>query len=841
MDNKINRSYACQNMDVQILEKSSSGGVFFSIAKDMIEKGGVVFGAEFDHNYSVRMTYAETLEQLKPLMTSKYVQSACGTAFHSVKHFLDEGRQVVFFGAPCQIYGLTKYLKRDYDNLITVEFICHGMPQAQIWQKYLLYLKQYGEIETINFRDKTESWNSYSLKVLYKNKKIYRKNLHEDLYLRGFLADLYLMPSCYQCRFKGEQRIADITIGDLWGAEALVDQDFDCRKGISFVWTHTKKGCFALEQIEDELKIREVDTAKALRYNPMLLCSTKKPENSKIFFELLDSGEDFLEVLELCVKASEFRKENPWIKTEGMFSYFQKLKQKECLMTAAEAALYGKHKVAVVGPWSNKNHGGALTYYALYKEIVRQGFFPVMVSQPEDSIDPPDVENSKYIHIPYPDYAIAPSAMSMEELSKLNELYDIFVVGSDQWFNQKLAYGIQEYTNLRWVHATKIKAAYACSFGYDYFTGNEYERAKLSYFLNKFAQVSVREQSGVKLLKEKFNIEATWALDPVFLCDRAEFDELINRGSCEGPSEPYIFSYVLDINGEKSDVLNECGKILNLPVYAIVDSNYTAENHPEEWSIPTVYNASHELWLEYIKKSEYVITDSFHGMCFALIYQKPFIVIQNAKRGNTRFETIVRWLGLEELIVNDVTEIPNVLKAGIIPKYKNINLLLNDKIAECKEMLHEVLILNPKRNAELDSYDILSNGNLQYENLSKQIMEVDKKWFDATRPLFFSEERQNEELTRIDKLYWEQTRELHKQIAVLGEQLQKIDKSYWDITRSLFSSLENQEREFAKLREDYAGQLEKLIEENEKIKDELNGKKNRTNIWKHFLAKFLKK
>lgn len=166
-----------------------------------------------------------------------------------------------------------------------------------------------------------------------------------------------------------------------------------------------------------------------------------------------------------------------------------------------------------------------------------------------------------------------------------------------------------------------------------------------------------------------------------------------------------------------------------------------------------------------------MITDSFHGMCFALIYQKPFIVIQNAKRGNTRFETIVRWLGLEELIVNDVTEIPNVLKAGIIPKYKNINLLLNDKIAECKEMLHEVLILNPKRNAELDSYDILSNGNLQYENLSKQIMEVDKKWFDATRPLFFSEERQNEELTRIDKLYWEQTRELHKQIAVLGEQL----------------------------------------------------------------------
>lgn len=128
MTNKINRSYACQSKNVQILEKSSSGGVFFCIAKNMIEKGGVVFGAEFDHNYSVRMTYAENLEQLKPLMTSKYVQSACGTAFHSVKRFLDEGRQVVFFGAPCQIHGLTKYLKRDYDNLITVEFICHGMP-----------------------------------------------------------------------------------------------------------------------------------------------------------------------------------------------------------------------------------------------------------------------------------------------------------------------------------------------------------------------------------------------------------------------------------------------------------------------------------------------------------------------------------------------------------------------------------------------------------------------------------------------------------------------------------------------------------------------------------------
>ena len=101
--------------------------------------------------------------------------------------------------------------------------------------------------EPTNQDTETETWNSFSLKVLYKNKKIYRKNLHEDLYLRGFLADLYLMPSCYQCRFKGEQRIADITIGDLWGAEALVDQDFDCRKGVSFVWTHTKKGCSALE------------------------------------------------------------------------------------------------------------------------------------------------------------------------------------------------------------------------------------------------------------------------------------------------------------------------------------------------------------------------------------------------------------------------------------------------------------------------------------------------------------------------------------------------------------------------------------------------------------------
>lgn len=100
MTNKINRSYACQSKNVQILEKSSSGGVFFCIAKNMIEKGGVVFGAEFDHNYSVRMTYAENLEQLKPLMTSKYVQSACGTAFHSVKRFLDEGRQVVFLVLP---------------------------------------------------------------------------------------------------------------------------------------------------------------------------------------------------------------------------------------------------------------------------------------------------------------------------------------------------------------------------------------------------------------------------------------------------------------------------------------------------------------------------------------------------------------------------------------------------------------------------------------------------------------------------------------------------------------------------------------------------------------------
>lgn len=166
---------------------SSSGGVFIALAKTTIEKGGVVFGAVFDENWEVMHTYAETLDEVKPMMGSKYLQSRIGNSFRNAEKFLKEGREVLFTGTPCQVTGLHNYLRKDYPNLLSVDFLCHGVPSPGVWRKYLdeefhfsarraagkntvlsSSLKSVPVITGIEFRDKTlNGWKKYSFVVQY--------------------------------------------------------------------------------------------------------------------------------------------------------------------------------------------------------------------------------------------------------------------------------------------------------------------------------------------------------------------------------------------------------------------------------------------------------------------------------------------------------------------------------------------------------------------------------------------------------------------------------------------------------------------------------------------------
>lgn len=166
--------YAAKNSDDEIRLKSSSGGIFTLLAEQTIKDGGVVFGARYDTEWNVIHDYTETIEGLSAFRGSKYVQSNINRSFFEVKTFLESGRNVLFSGTPCQVAGLKLFLRKNYDNLLTLEIVCHGVPSRNVWRNYLkelIDLKKISNIKSINFRDKKYGWNGYNFSITYIKRK----------------------------------------------------------------------------------------------------------------------------------------------------------------------------------------------------------------------------------------------------------------------------------------------------------------------------------------------------------------------------------------------------------------------------------------------------------------------------------------------------------------------------------------------------------------------------------------------------------------------------------------------------------------------------------------------
>ena len=183
--NITKKAYCCINENSLIREKSSSGGIFYLLAEFIINRNGVVFGAKFDDEYRVVHDCCETIQGIEKFMGSKYVQSYIGDSYIQVLDYLKNGRQVLFSGTPCQINGLKAFLGKDYDNLVTVDFICHGVPSPLVWKKYLYEVSNGKEIQDISFRNKENGWLDFSLAIKYGIGERYIKTLREDTYMKG--------------------------------------------------------------------------------------------------------------------------------------------------------------------------------------------------------------------------------------------------------------------------------------------------------------------------------------------------------------------------------------------------------------------------------------------------------------------------------------------------------------------------------------------------------------------------------------------------------------------------------------------------------------------------------
>lgn len=287
-DNYEKKVYGAWLKNKNLRRKSTSGGAFSAFALEFLSKGNVVFGAGFDENRQVvhkRITKRSELEELRG---SKYVQSYIGNTFSLVKTDLEAKKMVLFVGTPCQVDGLYSFLGKRYaDRLFTIDLVCHGVPSPLIYKQYLVYLnKQYDStIQRVYFRDKTPGWYVFGMRVLFANGFEYKKSTYEDPYIRGFLRNLFLRPSCHNCQYANTQRIADITLADFWGYKSRNDKDFDDDKGISMIMLNNKNGENAFESVKSDLLYWERSLEEAVNGNPALSQAFPPAENRDQFWK----------------------------------------------------------------------------------------------------------------------------------------------------------------------------------------------------------------------------------------------------------------------------------------------------------------------------------------------------------------------------------------------------------------------------------------------------------------------------------------------------------------------------------------------------------------------------
>ncbi|EHR79131.1 hypothetical protein OCC_01339 [Thermococcus litoralis DSM 5473] len=267
--------YAGWSNDREVRIKSSSGGIFYELARYVIEEGGSVFGVAWDGANRVKHIKVTRLEDLPLIMGSKYLPSNVGKSYKEVLKEVRSGSLVLFSGTPCQVSALRKFTRRKYSNLITVEVVCHGVPSYVVFDKYLEWLskKEGKKLSRINFRHKAESWDEFNIQITFEDGS--SKNVHHwgDPFFAGYLRNLYLQKACYNCKFNRLPRNADLTLGDFWG----IPKKLYNKEGTSVILVNTSIGDIILNNLKKLGRITLhpiTSVSTATKKNPRLLGSS---------------------------------------------------------------------------------------------------------------------------------------------------------------------------------------------------------------------------------------------------------------------------------------------------------------------------------------------------------------------------------------------------------------------------------------------------------------------------------------------------------------------------------------------------------------------------------------
>lgn len=305
------KSYIAWSRDKKILESSSSGGVFQTIANVFLSKycGSSIFGAWQDNSQIVVMhREVKTQDDIYLLAGSKYYQSELHTTYHDIKDKLKKQQKVLFSGTPCQVAGLKAYLKGDGlasdTNLVTIEVLCHGVSSRKVILHYVDWrTTKFGKkIIDLRFRTKKRRWydRGSSMEIYYDDESNQVIDRHFDPFYLAYNNNLCLRPSCYSCRFAKIERVADITIGDFWGAEQFVNDRKRLNDGISLVLINSENGKLIWELASNNIYSEEIDINKAIPRNGAIIKSVKEPLLRKKFFDDLEN-KNFDELVKSCL------------------------------------------------------------------------------------------------------------------------------------------------------------------------------------------------------------------------------------------------------------------------------------------------------------------------------------------------------------------------------------------------------------------------------------------------------------------------------------------------------------------------------------------------------------
>lgn len=287
------KCYAAYAKDENIRKLGSSGAFFPLLSTAYIRQGGIVYASIYDEQLNVKFARIEDEAHLHASFTAKYVQSQVGDTFCHLEKDLKEGRKVLFCGTPCQAAGLRQYLGRkrvNYDRLLIAENICHGVPSPDVYQMAMKHC--HPNCISLNMRNKDYGWEwgGYAWKMVLDDGTEQIIPQSEVPYMKGFLTNICLRPSCYQCAAKNS-KAADITLGDFWGI-SFVNNKIPARYGVSAVILRTQAAEDAFAEIQQDLECYEVNYTDILTYNSCLEMSISKPIYRDRFFKKLLSDPD---------------------------------------------------------------------------------------------------------------------------------------------------------------------------------------------------------------------------------------------------------------------------------------------------------------------------------------------------------------------------------------------------------------------------------------------------------------------------------------------------------------------------------------------------------------------